>query len=64
VPYDFALCVTYGDLKATLQDKGKTVADNDLWIAACSVRHSIPLISNNRSHFEDIPELLLISETT
>ena len=62
VPYDFKLCETYGDLKSQLREKGRVVADNDLWIAACAVRHSIPLISNNRAHFEDIPGLILISE--
>ncbi len=62
VPYDWAVCQTYGDLKARLQEAGKGVADNDLWIAACAVRHSIPLISNNRAHFEGIPGLVLISE--
>jgi len=62
VPYDIGLCQTYGDLKATLQESGRVVADNDLWIAACAVRHSITLISNNRAHFENIPGLALISE--
>ena len=62
VPYDWVVCQTYGDLKARLQQAGKIVNDNDLWIAACAVRHSIPLVSNNRSHFEGIPGLVLISE--
>ncbi len=62
VPYDWDVCQTYGDLKARLQEVGKSVADNDLWIAACAVRHSIPLVSNNRAHFEGIPGLVLISE--
>ena len=62
VPYDWAICQTYGELKARLQEKGKSVADNDLWIAARAVRHSIPLVSNNRGDFERIPRLVLISE--
>ena len=41
---------------------GRLVADNDLWIAASAVRHSIPRISNNRAHFDGIPGLVLISE--
>jgi tRNA(fMet)-specific endonuclease VapC len=63
VPYDIELCKTYGKLKASLQGAGVSVSDNDLWIAACAVRHSIPLISNNRKHFEKIPGLHLISES-
>jgi predicted nucleic acid-binding protein len=62
VPFDWAVCQTYGELKARLQEVGKTVNDNDLWIASCAVRHSIPLISNNRAHFENIPGLILICE--
>jgi hypothetical protein len=41
---------------------GRIVADNDLWIASCAVRHKLPLISNNRKHFQVVPELDLISE--
>ena len=63
VPYDMELCKTYGRLKASLASSGVTVSDNDLWIAACAVRHSIPLISNNRKHFDKIPGLRLISES-
>ena len=62
VPYDIDICRTYADLKTRVQESGKNVACNDLWIAACAVRHSIPLISNNRKHFECIPDLILISE--
>lgn len=38
------------------------IADNDLWIAACAIRHSIPLVSNNFKHFDGIPGLILRSE--
>jgi predicted nucleic acid-binding protein len=38
------------------------MADNDLWIAATAIRYSIPLLSNNRRHFEEVPGLVLISE--
>ncbi len=62
VPYDLALCETYGNLKAKLQESGRVVADNDLWIASCAIRHSITLVSNNRAHFDGIPGLLLKSE--
>lgn len=62
VPYDIEVCRVYGDLKARLQKSGTVVACNDLWIASCAVRHSIPLVSNNRAHFERIPDLILITE--
>jgi tRNA(fMet)-specific endonuclease VapC len=56
IPYDLTVCETYADLKAKLLKAGKPVGDNDLWIAATAIRHSIPLISH-------IPGLVFISET-
>jgi predicted nucleic acid-binding protein len=61
VPYDYAVCETYGRIKAALP-KGRTIADNDLWIAACAVRHSVPLITHNRKHFDEIRGMIIISE--
>ena len=61
IPYDYALCETYARLKANLP-KGRTIADNDIWIAASAVRHSIPLLTHNRRHFDDFKELIVISE--
>jgi len=62
IPFDVEICRTYARLRVAIEAKGNPCADNDLWIAACAVRHSIPLISHNRAHFERIPELHLISE--
>jgi tRNA(fMet)-specific endonuclease VapC len=62
VPYDLELCRVYGELRAQLEKAGRVVAPNDLWIAASALRHSLPLISNNRRHFQDIPGVVLISE--
>ena len=61
VPYDYEVCEAYGRIKAALP-KGRTIADNDLWIAACAMRHSVPLITHNRRHFDDIKGLIVISE--
>lgn len=63
VPYDERVCLVYAEIKAACEAKGKTVADNDLWIAACAIRHSIPLVSNNFKHFNGIPGLVLRSES-
>ena len=62
VPFDIGVCETYARIKAKLEKKGEPLADNDLWIAACAIRHSIPLVSNNLKHFQRIPDLVLKSE--
>lgn len=53
VPYDQELCREYGRIRCALPP-GLNVGTNDLWIAACAKRHSIPLVTNNRKHFEHI----------
>lgn len=62
VPYDESLCLKYAEIKSQCHAKGKQVSDNDLWIAGCAIRHSIPLVSNNFKHFNGIPGLILRSE--
>ncbi len=67
VPYDVEICRTYAKLKTSLQNpsgSSRVIETNDLWIAACAVRHAIPLITHNRRHFEGIPDLTIISEAT
>ena len=56
------VCRTYGDIKATMENRGLAVAPNDMWIAACARRHSLVLVTNNRRHFQNIPSLNIISE--
>lgn len=60
IPFDLELCREYGRVTASLP-AGRTIPSNDLWIATCAIRHSIPLLSHNRKHFEGIPRLSLVS---
>lgn len=62
IPYDRDVCLTYAEIKAACEDKGKIIGANDLWIAACAVYHELPLVSNNFRHFDGIPGLTLRSE--
>jgi predicted nucleic acid-binding protein len=60
VPYDLELCREYGRVKASLPS-GRVVAANDLWIATIAIRHSLPLLTHNRKHFDGIPRLDVVS---
>ena len=62
LPFDRDLCRVYGRLKAALP-AGRVMPPNDLWIAACAVRHDIPLATHNRRHFEAISGLRIICES-
>lgn len=39
---------------------GHPVDANDGWIAACAIRHGLPLLTHNRRHFEHVPGLTLL----
>lgn len=65
VPYDVEICKAYARLKTQLRTSlgsARVIDSNDLWIAACAVRHGISLVTHNRRHFEGIPDLNIISE--
>ena len=65
IPYDLEICKTYAKIKnelKTASGSSRVIGANDLWIAACAIRHRLPLITNNRQHFEGIPGLDVISE--
>ncbi len=67
VPYDHDICRAYANLKSSLRTMSgshRLIGDNDFWIAACAVRHAVPLITHNRRHFEGIPGLNIICEAS
>jgi len=59
--YDFALARECGELLAARERIGQRMEEFDAWIAATALRHDIPLATNNRKHFEGIPDLRLVS---
>ena len=43
----------YGVLKAQLKRKGRPIPENDLWIAACALQHSL-VLATREGHFDDV----------
>jgi tRNA(fMet)-specific endonuclease VapC len=49
---------TYALIKTTLLNKGKPIPENDIWIAATSLQHQLPLYTQD-GHFKEIEGILL-----
>jgi tRNA(fMet)-specific endonuclease VapC len=64
ISLDLDVCHAYATIRNQKSSTGshRVVETNDAWIAACAVRHALPLVSNNRRHFDWIPGLTLICE--
>ncbi|MCK4625411.1 MAG: type II toxin-antitoxin system VapC family toxin [Phycisphaerae bacterium] len=62
VPYDHEIARCYGRLVAERKRGGRPIAPNDAWIAACTVRHGVPLVTHNAKDFEGITALKVITE--
>lgn len=57
VPFDASLTDTWAEIAAHRAGIGKPISCGDCWIAATAIRHDLPLITHNASHYADIPGL-------
>ena len=62
IPYDHQIAKCYARLVVERERNGKRPAPNDAWIAACAVRHNLPLITHNARDFRNISGLTVITE--
>jgi predicted nucleic acid-binding protein len=62
IPYDHEIARCYGRLVAARQRAGSPISPNDAWIAACAVRHAVPLLTHNAKHFDGIRGLSVMTE--
>ena len=62
IPYDYRIAQEFGIILAESERLGRQLSCSDAWIAACAVRHSVPLITHNSKHFEVVPNLEIITE--
>jgi tRNA(fMet)-specific endonuclease VapC len=46
----------YGEVKNALRLKGRPIPENDIWIAAIALQHSLTLITRDR-HFQEVDSL-------
>lgn len=62
VPYDHEIARHYARVSVQRKRMGRPITLHDAWIAACTLRHDVPLVTHNRRDFEGIDGLVLISE--
>lgn len=63
IPYDAEICRKWAEVTVEAERKGKTISLKDSWIIATALRHNIPVVTHNRSDFEGVPGLTVISES-
>jgi len=48
-------------VKLKMQQKGKGISDDDLFIASYCIRHNLPLVTNNTKHFVNIENMEILN---
>lgn len=56
VPCDAETAREFGFIKNELREKGRPIPDNDIWIAAMAIQHSLTLVTRDK-HFNEIDRL-------
>lgn len=64
IPYDNEIARCYGRIVAERASNGKPIGNNDAWIAACAVHHSVSLVTHNEKDFIGITGLDVITKKT
>ena len=61
LPVDEETALTYGRLTRALRRQGRLIGTNDLWIAAASLRHGLPLVTANPADFSRVDGLDVVT---
>ena len=61
VHLDESICRIFAEERGRLRAAGTLISDFDLLIGATAIRHNLTLLTNNRRHFERMPDLNIIS---
>ena len=61
VNLDESICRIFAEERGRLRAAGTLISDFDLLIGATAIRHNLTLLTNNRRHFERMPDLNIIS---
>ena len=59
--YDDATAQIWALIRAKRNQRGRPLAAQDAWVAACALRHGYPLVTHNAADYEGIAELAIVS---
>jgi tRNA(fMet)-specific endonuclease VapC len=60
LPVDEETALAYARITRALRADGKLIGTNDLWIAATSVRHEVPLVTANVAEFRRVEGIQIL----
>ena len=60
LPVTPEVCWQYGRVYRYLQDNGRLIGANDLWIAATALANDMPVVTRNEEHFRRVPGLVVV----
>ena len=60
LPIDEKTALVYGRITRALRAAGKLIGTNDLWIAATTVRHDVPLVTANVAEFRRVEGIQIL----
>ena len=61
---DENLCGIWAEIVSNARKKGRPIGTADAWVAAVALMFDVPLVTNNRRHFENVENLKIVSETS
>ncbi len=60
---DDKLCEIWAKIKSDAHKFGNPIETADAWVAAVALLFDVPIVTNNRRHFENVKNLKIISES-
>lgn len=57
---DFQIAKQFGELRASLKQRGNLIEDMDIFIAVTCIVHDLELVTFNKKHFAHIGELKVV----
>lgn len=59
---DDRLCEIWAEIKSDSRKSGRPIGTADAWVASVALLFDVRLVTHNRKHFENVPNLKIISE--